>query len=181
MTESYDPQKERMAFLDFGQIWNTQLLDIGVGKAVLSIIAAKNRGCHVVCIDSNMKKLEYGEKIVNNEGLSDKIQFELQDVRVLSYYDRSFAAVACFSTLHHLETADREKALKEIVRVAQEKVIISELTPIGAKYFDEVLHPNENHQKMLVSLDWVKNQLTDYEKIQISERKYTYFISVVKQ
>lgn len=180
LIQIYDPIIERQEFLKFGNFKNCTLLDIGAGKGTLSIIAAKYNNCQVLCVDNNSKKIELSKQRVIEEGLSEKISFEFQDVRSMTYSDNSFSYITCYSTLHHIEFEDRKKAILEIVRVAKERVLFGEITPEGANYFDEVLHPEENHQKIVVPMEWLISIIEGFGTIRILHRPATYFISLDK-
>jgi len=167
-------------FLKFGNIKNTDLLDIGAGNGQFAQIAASKMGCHVMCIDPSLEKLERVKQHLNNEGLLGKILFEQQNAKALPYASKSFTCVACYSVLHHIVVEDREQVISEASRVASEKVLFSELTPEGAKYFDEVLHPGENHQEKLVNSDWLLSKTSPLGNITFSLRKFTYFVLLEK-
>ena len=94
--------------------------------------------------------------------------------------EKSFPSVACFSTLHHIHIEDRKKAILEMIRVAKNNVVISELTPYGAKYFDEFLYVEENHQNILVRQQEILDIVQGWGKISIQNQKLTYFINIEK-
>lgn len=180
MLITYHPYKERLAFLNFGNIHEIDLLDVGVGRGALSILAAKKKHCIVKGIDINEKRLKITQKYLLVHHMLKKIQLEKQDICDLTFQNNSFTCVACFSTLHHIESAMQEKAIQEMVRVAKNRVIISELTALGAKYIDKMFHPVQLHQKNIITIEKMKNMVQKYGKVEIQTRIFNYFIRIDK-
>lgn len=170
--EEYDSDGERMKFLRFSKIENEKILDIGFGNGRLSILAATQYNCQVTCIENYREKLEWGKNLIQEHGLSEKIMLEYQDCRNFSYKNNMFPVVACFYVLHHIDFQNREKVVKEIIRVAEKRVAIAELTPYGAEYFDKVRHTEENHTEKLVPIKFIVEKLNTIPNI-----KYTYEIN----
>lgn len=176
----YNPQEERLAMLEFGNVHDIDVLDIGAGRAELAIIAAGKRGCRVTCVDPDPAKLARAADWVSQAGLAGRVTFETGDARRLRFPDGHFTCVLCYSVLHHVVKEGREAMVAELVRVARESVLFSELTPAGAKFFDEVLHPGESHVANLVDKAWLTSQLAGLGKIDIVGRTFTYFVMLVK-
>nr|MDO8115905.1 class I SAM-dependent methyltransferase [Candidatus Sigynarchaeota archaeon] len=181
MKESgYDTHDERLALLEFGNVHCVDLLDIGAGHGELAIIAAGIRGCLVTCIDPDPAKLALVAEAASRAGLLGRIKLEVGDARRLHFPDKHFTCVECYSVLHHVSRDDRDAVVAEAVRVAREKVLFSELTTAGAKFFDEILHPGEDHVANIINKAWLVSRLEGLGKIDTVDRTSTYFVMLVK-
>ncbi|MBP2134213.1 ubiquinone/menaquinone biosynthesis C-methylase UbiE [Methanomicrobium sp. W14] len=125
---------ERKKVLEIAGVNDLEVLDVGAGP--LCIMAAKGYDCFVTSIDIDTEKIAVWEEKAENEGVSEKISFEKEDVTNLSYCNDAFDVGICFGALHHIPEDKREKALAEISRVSYLRFIIAEFTPEGF----EILH-----------------------------------------
>ncbi|MEK6303080.1 MAG: class I SAM-dependent methyltransferase [Acidobacteriota bacterium] len=57
--------------------------------------------------------------------VADGLVFHRGDITALPYLDRSFPVVSCIDVLEHLSLNAREKAIRELVRVASHAVLIA--------------------------------------------------------
>lgn len=166
----YDPIMDRTECLRFANIKNKNILDIGAGKGYLAIIAAKNLGCSVTSIDISKEKINMAKENAAKEGVSDKIKFKLNDAVNLSFKKNSFDAAISFNALHHCKK-NYTQIIKEMFRVAKEKIVVTELNDIGVRVFDEFTHPEENHKKMMIDLVELEIILKKYSDVKIFDRK----------
>ncbi len=180
MEIDYDGMQERLAFLDFGDVHDTDLLDIGAGHGKLTVVAASLRNCTVTCIDPHPEKLERARHVVEGQHVAGKVTFVQGDARRLPYPDCRFSCVACFSLFHHVDPQDREAVLGEAIRVARHKLLVSELTMDGAKIFDETLHPDEHHLDSIIKPGWFLARLVPHGKTTCATRRWAYHIMLVK-
>ena len=166
----YDPIKDRIEALRFGNIGNKNVLDIGTGKGHLAILAAKSFNCKVTTIDISKEKIKIAKENAQKDGVLDKIKFKLNNALNISFKDNSFYAVISFNALHHNKRG-YEKIIKEMFRVAKDKVVIAELNETGARVFDDYIHPEENHKDMSIDLKELENKLKQYSRIKRFDRK----------
>jgi ubiquinone/menaquinone biosynthesis C-methylase UbiE len=166
----YDPLKDRMEALRFGNVKNKNILDIGAGEGYLAILAAKNFNCDVTTIDISEEKIRIAEENADKEGVSQKIKFKLNNAFNISFKDRSFDIAVSFNALHHNKDG-YEKIIKEMFRVSKESIIVTELNETGVKAFDEYVHPESNHKEMAIGLVELENVLKKYSKVKRLERK----------
>ncbi len=167
----YDPIKERMRFLKFAKVNNKKILDIGTGKGYVAILAAKNFNCDVVTIDISKKKIKLAKENAKKEGVLGKIQFINGNAVKIPFSKDTFEVVVSFNALHHAK-CNSKKIIKEMFRVSKNKVVITELNKTGAEIFDKYIHPEENHQKMMVNFIELNNFAKKYsDGIKIFKRR----------
>jgi cyclopropane-fatty-acyl-phospholipid synthase len=66
-----------------------QVLEIGCGWGGFAEFAATHYGCKVVCLTLSEKQLAYAQQRISDAGLSDQVEFHLQDYRdVTGQFDR---------------------------------------------------------------------------------------------
>jgi ubiquinone/menaquinone biosynthesis C-methylase UbiE len=65
--------------------------------------------------------------------LGDRVRFLRMDARRLGFDDRAFPVVTCAMALHEMGDAERRSVLRELRRVASERVVVAEYAiPPGA-------------------------------------------------
>jgi ubiquinone/menaquinone biosynthesis C-methylase UbiE len=166
----YDPMKDRLEALRFGNVKNKKILDIGTGKGYLAILAAKNFGCDVTSIDISKEKMRIARENAKAENVLEKIFFRISNASHISYANNSFDVVISFNALHHSKKIHK-KIIKEMFRVSQDKVVIIELNEMGAKVFDDYIHPEENHKAMIIDLKNLEKELCKYSEVKRYDRK----------
>ncbi|MBN2013654.1 MAG: class I SAM-dependent methyltransferase [Candidatus Altiarchaeota archaeon] len=139
----------RAVVLREADLWNKSVLDIGAGP--LAFIAVRDYGCKVTSIDLDDKRLlRYKKKAEASEIRG--IDFKRGDVTSLSYPDDSFDAVICYGALHHIASEDRGKCVREMFRVAREKVVIADYSATRFKK----THPSGYE---MVDFRWLESEL----------------------
>lgn len=166
----YDSIKDRKETLRLGKVGNKDILDVGTGKGYLAILAAKNFNCSVTTIDISEKKINIARKNAKEEGVLDKIRFKLDNAMNISFKKNSFDIAVSYNALHHSKN-NYEKIIHEMFRVAKDRVVITELNQIGARIFDEYLHPEVNHKEMALDLKELENKLKKLSKVKRFDRK----------
>ena len=166
----YDPVKDRTEALRLGKVKNKSILDIDTGKGSLAILAAKNFNCNVTTIDKSKEKISIAKENAQKEGLSNRIRFRLCNAVNLPFGKGSFDSVISFNALHH-DKENYEKIIKEMFRVAKEKIVITEVNEFGTKVFDEYIHPEENHKNMVIDLGELEDKLKKHSTVKKFDRK----------
>ncbi|MFH0876346.1 MAG: class I SAM-dependent methyltransferase [archaeon] len=166
----YDPVKDRMEVLRFARLKNSKILDVGTGFGHIAILAAKEYNCLVTAIDNCEEKIMQAKENARKENVLDKITFTIADATQMPYPNNSFDVVMSFNALHHCR-GDYKKIVSEMFRVSKKKVVITELNETGAKAFDEFIHPEENHRKMILNLELLHGLLKEKSKVSVLERK----------
>lgn len=96
------------------------ILSIGISTAGSAEIkmAEKNRNSHIIATTIDKEGLNYTKNIIEQYGLSNRIETKLEDVsEKMPYNDEFFDFVYARLVLHYLDNENLRKALKEIKRV----------------------------------------------------------------
>ena len=176
MSEVYDSYQERAAFLKFTGIRDKRILDVGAGEGLSAIVATKEFDCAVVVIEPSKEKIGIARENACRYGVEKKIVFMAGDIIQSGLDEDSFDYVVCYNVLHHIPLKQRGKALEEMYRIARYGLVISELNQNGIHLFDTVVHPDKNHKRMKVDIDWLETQLVGLgEVVKREEGKLTNF------
>lgn len=81
-----------------------------------------------------------GTDLTPPQTLAANLTFQVADVTRLPYADQQFKAVSCIDVLEHLPPESRQKALRELVRVAEEALIVACPTGNDARKLDAHFH-----------------------------------------
>lgn len=93
-----------------------RVLDIGCGTGSFVVLLRRQYAvAQVVGLDPDPKVLRRAQKKAKRAGVL--VQLDQGFADALPYTDRAFDRVFSSFMFHHLEEADREKALREVVRV----------------------------------------------------------------
>jgi ubiquinone/menaquinone biosynthesis C-methylase UbiE len=125
--------QERALFTFLGDVADKRILDIGTGTGRAAIALAK-RGARVTGIDASVEMLSVARRRVDQDDLS--VHFAEGDVHALSFPERAFDGVVCFRVLMHVP--DWRKAIAEVCRVAQRRVVLDYPAMASAAVFQAV-------------------------------------------
>lgn len=166
----YNPIKDRTETLRLANIKNKNILDVGTGKGHLAILAAKNFDCSITSIDISEDQINIAKLNAKKEGVLDKIKFRLNNAINIPFKEKSFDVAISYNGLHHCK-GNYKKIVKEMFRVAKDKVVITELNEMGVRIFDEYLHPEKNHKEMSINLKELEDNLKKYSNVKRLDRK----------
>ena len=96
------------------------ILSIGISTAGSAEIkmAEKNRNSHIIATTIDKEGLNYTKNIIEQYGLSDRIETKLEDIsEKMPYNDEFFDFVYARLVLHYIDNENLTNALKEIKRV----------------------------------------------------------------
>ncbi|MFX1456495.1 MAG: class I SAM-dependent methyltransferase [Promethearchaeota archaeon] len=153
---------------------SAKILDIGTGFGVMSIILAL-QGYIVTTGEPEGHNWANWRESAKRLSLEDMITFQFFRAEDLPFEDKSFDAVFCYTSLHHID--DKYLALKEFVRVTREKglIIIFEFNPDGVEvvrqrwsHHPDAITPEDFSQNLPLSLNIKKGR---YVNAFIFERK----------
>ncbi len=130
---AYDPVVQLMGF---APVWRAiaevadpapgeRALDVctGTGGAALELARC---GAQVIGLDLAPGLLKQAHRKRNGNGEYAASHFVQMDARHLAFADRSFPVVTCSMALHEMAEGERVQVLREIGRVAQDRVVIAE-------------------------------------------------------
>lgn len=104
-----------------------RVLDAPCGGGRVSVLLAR-RGYQMTSADLSEPMIEIARASLQKAGLD--IPVHREDVERLSYANRSFDAVVCFRLFHHFPNREiRERAVRELCRVADQFVALSFFSP----------------------------------------------------
>jgi len=109
---------------------SAKILDIGTGFGVMSIILALH-GYKVITGEPEGHNWANWRESAEKLSVEDLITFKFFRAEDLPFEDKTFDAVFCYTSFHHID--DKELALREFVRVTKENglIIVFEFTPAG--------------------------------------------------
>ncbi len=116
--------KAAAAQLEGVDLQGKEVLDVGCGTGIMSMLALRKGAGRVVCGDISTQMLEVGRIKANEQGYGrERIDFRQLDAESLPFEDRSFDFVMTGMTLGLLP--DQRKAVKEMVRVLRPGFLLS--------------------------------------------------------
>ena len=118
--ERFKPSKSEENGINLITANDLNILSIGIstaGSAEIKI-AEKNRNSHIIATTIDKEGLNYTKNIIEQYGLSERIEIKLEDVsEKMPYNDEFFDFIYARLVLHYLDNENLRKALKEIKRV----------------------------------------------------------------
>jgi ubiquinone/menaquinone biosynthesis C-methylase UbiE len=129
----YDPV---VRALGFPRLWEsvaagaapgpgTSCLDVCTGTGGVALALAR-RGAEVVGVDLAEGMLERATRKADAAGLGRQVRFARMDARRLEFEDGAFPVVTCAMALHEMDDPERRGVLRELRRVASERVVVAE-------------------------------------------------------
>ena len=138
----YDiPKARRFIISKAGLVKGGSMLEIGTGRGHMATLLAKN-GFKFVSIDLD-RKAQYAAKLHLKVMRHDKlVTLKIMDAEKLRYKNGAFDNVISVNFIHHAKNPVR--CLKEMVRVAKNKLIIADINKRGERIMEKV-HGLDNH------------------------------------
>lgn len=118
--ERFKPSKSEENGINLITANDLNILSIGISTAGSAEIkmAEKNRNSHIIATTIDKEGLNYTKNIIEQYGLSDRIETKLEDIsEKIPYNDEFFDFVYARLVLHYLDNENLTNALKEIKRV----------------------------------------------------------------
>jgi len=94
-----------------------ELLDVGCGVGMTPAFVARRYRCRVVGVDLFEGMVQRAQERAQREGVQDRTEFRLADIRDLPFEAGRFDAVICESVLALIK--EQGQAVRELVRVAK--------------------------------------------------------------
>lgn len=118
--ERFKPSKSEENGINLITANDLNILSIGISTAGSAEIkmAEKNRNSHIIATTIDKEGLNYTKNIIEQYGLSERIETKLEDIsEKMPYNDEFFDFVYARLVLHYLDNEHLTNALKEIKRV----------------------------------------------------------------
>jgi len=147
----YDIPKARNFILSKAKLAkSSNMLEIGTGKGHMTIVLAK-RGFRLISIDLDRKAQDIAKMHLKSIKRSSSVTFKIMDAEHLRYKDNSFDYVISVNFIHHAENPGR--CLKEMIRVAKNKLVIADINKRGESIMEKVHNlDGHNHKISKMSL-----------------------------
>ncbi|MBP5310679.1 MAG: class I SAM-dependent methyltransferase, partial [Lachnospiraceae bacterium] len=120
------------------------VFDGGAGSGRFSILLAK-QGLNVTHFDISQPMIDKARELAKDEGVEDRITFVKGALEDLSAFkDRSFDLVISFDSPISYTYPNQNKTIKELVRLADKKIMISVSSRLGAlPYLSNPIQKNQ--------------------------------------
>ena len=118
-----------------------KFLEVGCGTGRISIgIAKYNPNVDIIAVDLSENMLAVAKENAKQEGVLDRIQFQIADAKKLPFDNQSFDSVFCHNMLHHIP--DPLHMVEDIKRVAKDNgsILIRDLIRVNRFFIP--LHVN---------------------------------------
>ena len=153
----YDIPRAREFILTKAKVSGGRILEVGTGRGHMAVALAKN-GLKVVSIDLDRKAQKTAKLKLKSLKLDNSVSLKNMNAERLKYKDSFFNEVISVNFIHHAKNP--AKCLKEMVRVARNKLVIADLNKRGEKIMKKV-HSLDGHSHVAskMSLLGVKEYL----------------------
>jgi ubiquinone/menaquinone biosynthesis C-methylase UbiE len=134
-TYGYDIPRARRFILAKAKISGGSILEVGTGRGHMAVTLAKN-GLKAVSIDLDRKVQKTARLKLKILNLDKSVSLKNMNAERLQYKDNSFDYVISVNFIHHAKNP--VTCLKEMVRVAKNKLIIADLNKRGEMVMEKV-------------------------------------------
>jgi ubiquinone/menaquinone biosynthesis C-methylase UbiE len=153
----YDIPLARKFIIRKAKILGGRVLEVGTGRGHMAIALAKN-GLKLVSVDLDRKAQDAARLKLKSLKLNKLVSLVTMNAEKLKYKDNSFDYVISVNFIHHAKNP--VKCLKEMIRVAKNKIIIADLNKRGERIMGKV-HALDGHRhaESKMSLSEIKEYL----------------------
>lgn len=137
----YDIPKARKFVLMKSKISGGKILEIGTGRGHMAVALAK-KGLRIVSIDLDRNAQKIARLNLKSINLDKAVLLKNMDAQRLRYQDNYFDYVISVNFMHH--SRNPIKCLKEMIRVAKNKLILADLNKRGERIMERV-HALDGH------------------------------------
>jgi len=138
----YDIPRAREFILAKARISKGRILEVGTGKGHMAVALAKN-GFKIVSIDLDRKAQDFARLKLRSLKLNKAVSLKIMNAEKLKYKDNLFDYVISVNFIHHAKNPG--KCLKEMIRVAKNKLIIADLNKKGERIMEKI-HALDGHR-----------------------------------
>jgi len=139
----FDIYLSKKFILDKAKLGDESILEIGTGRGFMAAALLKN-GKKFISIDIDREVQRNARLCLKQMGIDKNITLKIMSAENLEYKDDAFDCVISSNTIHHFEKP--KKCMKEIIRVARKKIVISDFNKMGAGLADRI-HKTEGKDR----------------------------------
>lgn len=122
----------------FADVPHGTVLDIPSGGGRVGVFLAQ-RGYQVTCADYSQAMVDIARRNADEVALG--IAVDRQDIEAMTYADKAYDVVVCFRLFHHFpDRATRARAVREMCRVAGDRVVLSYFSPFAFSALERKIH-----------------------------------------
>jgi ubiquinone/menaquinone biosynthesis C-methylase UbiE len=137
----YDMPKARNLIIAKAGISRGRILEVGTGRGHMAV-ALVRKGLKLISIDLDRKAQQIAKAKLKAMKLDKLVTLKVMNAERLKYKDNTFDYVVSVNFIHHAKNP--VKCLKEMVRVAKNKLIIADLNKKGERIMEKV-HGLDGH------------------------------------
>ena len=153
----YDIPRARDFIITKVKLTKGKILEVGTGKGHMAIALAK-KGFKLISVDLDRKAQHVAKASLKAIKLDKLVTFKIMNAEKLQYKDNSFDSVISVNFIHHAKNPVR--CLKEMVRLAKDKLVIADINKRGERIMQKVHGlDGHSHAAYKMSLQGVKEFL----------------------
>jgi ubiquinone/menaquinone biosynthesis C-methylase UbiE len=153
----YDIAKARDLIIGKAGLPQGRILEVGTGKGHLAVALAK-KGYRLTSIDLDPGPQKTAKAYIRKNRLGKLIRLKVMDAERLEFPSRSFESVISANFMHHAKKP--MKCLGEMVRVAKDKIVISDVNKKGEAILERVHRlEGQGHPRSLITFSTIKEFL----------------------
>jgi cyclopropane fatty-acyl-phospholipid synthase-like methyltransferase len=97
------------------------VLDVGCGLAAPALRIAARHACRITGVNISREQVRQGNKLITEQGLSDRVVVRRGDARALDFPDDSFDAIVCLEAAGDIcvTEADKNRLVGELFRMVR--------------------------------------------------------------
>ena len=137
----YDISKARNFILAKARLAKGSMLEVGTGQGHMAIALAK-KGFKLISIDLDRKAQDVAKIHLKMMKLGKLVNLKIMNAERLQYEDNYFDYVISVNFIHHAKNPGR--CLKEMIRVAKNKLVIVDINKRGERIMEKV-HRLDGH------------------------------------
>ena len=137
----YDIPRARKFILAKAGISKGDILEVGTGRGHMTAVLA-NKGFKLISIDLDRKAQKFTKTDLMTRELDKLVTLKIMNAERLRYKNNSFDYVISVNFIHHAKNPVR--CLKEMIRVAKNKLIIADINRRGERIMEKV-HRLDGH------------------------------------
>jgi ubiquinone/menaquinone biosynthesis C-methylase UbiE len=138
----YDISRARNFILIKAKVLRGKILEVGTGRGNTTVALAK-KGFRIVSIDLDKIAQNIARVKLKNLKIDKKVSLKIMNAEKLRYQDNYFDYVVSVNFIHHADNP--AKCLKEMIRVAKNKIVIADLNNRGKEIMEKV-HALDGHR-----------------------------------